>query len=454
MKHFFVFFFTAINTLSAQPIIPTTEVLLFADPSTGLPSLLVSDTMMLQGHQLEKSLSVEFPKAFNKTNFNKHQVIIGDHLFFIDDGNGPIIFYNHNRFKHIGPNFRHRNQFGAASFTYNNKLYMWGGEGLFSSTNILTAFNFKTTQWEQIKTFNCKIQPRSHMVYTLNHDKLMIYNGLRNDSKFFNDKAAAIDNYVHILDLKTLIWTKGAKIKKDYSLINSDTSFQTYFSKDNSYYIIRDRQIYEYNLIENFIKLYRLNDQIDIENIIYSKKTDHVSYLFKDKNGKIKFISENIGAFLGEPLKTDTLFVSIKDWTKQALILAIGILSVTITVLFWRRLAKRKETAFIYISKTKQFKYLNNTLPEIEPLKKVILLKFFNSGNYVKLQDINNTIGQLEPHLGFDALNKKRENILDNLKTLLAVFLQMEKADIFKRRKNFSDKRIIEIKLNIPTKIV
>lgn len=51
-------------------------------------------------------------------------------------------------------------------------------------------------------------------------------------------------------------------------------------------------------------------------------------------------------------------------------------------------------------------------------------------------------------------LIKKRENILDNLKTLLAVFLQMEKADIFKRRKNFSDKRIIEIKLNIPTKIV
>lgn len=452
MRRFFVLFIITINTLAAQHKIPTTDVLLFADPSTGLPSLLVSDTIMLQGHQLEKSLSVEFPKAFNKTNFNKHQVVIQDTLFFIDDGNGPIIFYTHNRFKHIGTDFRHRNQFGAASFAYNNKLYMWGGEGLFTTKNILTGFSFKSTQWQHIKTINRRINPRSHMVYTLNHNKLRIYGGIRSDSEFFNGKAPTIDNYVHILDLKSLTWTKGRKIKKVFR-IDSDTPFKNHFNKDNSYYIIKNEQVLEYNLAENYIKSYRLNDQIDITNIIYSKKTDHVSYLFKDKNGQIKFFSETIGAFLGQPFKTDTLFVSITDWSQQALIVIIAIIAIAISILFWRRQAKPKEEAFVYLSKSKQFKYLNQTLPEIDPLKKTVLLKLFHSGNYVKLQELNQTIAQIKPHLGFDALNKKRENILNDLKVLLAVFLQMELAEIFIRRKTASDKRIIEIKLNVPTKI-
>ena len=304
------------------------EVLLFEQPSTGRPALLVSDTLLITGPKLHDTTIIKKPLNISTAHFKKYRSVIKDVSFMIDDGGGPIIKMADNDISLITNEPRQNNQFGAACFSFNNDIYLWGGRGLFATKNILTSYNFNAHKWQRINTSGITISPRSHMIYTANNHQLWVYGGVNIDDQNLSSKKNELNHRVYVLDLNTMTWKKGPKIKHKYAAHTNGNAHQ-YFIKNTSFFLIDQNYIHEYNFEDNYIKTYANKQSKHIESIIYSHKTDTVSYLFKTPNNQLKFTATSLNNFLNKPLLTDQLYLKQTNW----IFIPVGVLLLTLILI-------------------------------------------------------------------------------------------------------------------------
>ena len=67
----------------------------------------------------------EFIRRFHPVAVSKNQ------LFFVLDGCGEVYEFKNDTIKRLDNSFDHKNQFGSAMYQYQNKVFMFGGYGLF-----------------------------------------------------------------------------------------------------------------------------------------------------------------------------------------------------------------------------------------------------------------------------------------------------------------------------------
>jgi hypothetical protein len=95
------------------------------------------------------SLVVFLKKGFNNTNFKT--INFPDKTYFVLNGGGPVLTFDNKSLIRIDNSVEQRNQFGAALFLHENKIFMYGGYGFWTYKDYLTYFDFSSNQWERHK---------------------------------------------------------------------------------------------------------------------------------------------------------------------------------------------------------------------------------------------------------------------------------------------------------------
>ena len=120
-------------------------------------------------------------------------------------GGGPVLQLENNKNNRIDNSVEQRNQYGAATFSYKNKLFMYGGYGFWVFKNYTTYYDTDSSQWELFKT-KSENQPNARWkpLHNLINNKLYVFGGR---SSFPENKMVDVvlkDLFVIDLEKKTI----------------------------------------------------------------------------------------------------------------------------------------------------------------------------------------------------------------------------------------------------------
>ena len=182
------------------------------------------------------SLILFHPKGFNNTNF---KVIQSEkNIYLVLNGGGPVLQLKKDSIVRIDNSVEQKNQFGAATFVYKNKMYMYGGYGFWSFKNYTTYYDFSSNQWELFRT-QAEIQPQSRWkpLFDLKDNKLYIMGGRSSLPENYMTDVILKDLFVIDMDLKT--------IKNLSNKVNPKTPLL--FHSHNNGFLFDNKRAYLYN---------------------------------------------------------------------------------------------------------------------------------------------------------------------------------------------------------------
>ena len=456
IKYYFVsvllFLFTTTNVKCQQNYTIESNYILFEDAATGEPVLKYNDSMLVRGFKLDTHIKTSFPKNLKANNFSDYHYQIKDKNYFVSSGGGLVLEFKENNFKRIDNSFRHKNQFRASHFVYNNALYLWGGYGLFTHKNILTYYDFNSKEWllEEIKIPET-LKPRANALHMVFNDNLYIIGGFRSKNNTTNLKEPRIraDEFVWRLNLKTFEWHKEKKHTPIQTLRNLELSKRKHFQIDQKLFIF-DLNIEEIDLFNDTKKTYQNKTQVQVRNIIYHSKNQYITYIY-ESDGELKIKSEPLNNLVGKLIKKETFY---KEGIHQIILKFLLILSIVCLFVFlfnkYKSNKKKLKKQIIYKSKDDLFFSIKNAPIKLNKMPFNILKLFVNNQNqYISFALLNEVINEGIGEQNYITLNKRRERVINELTAELSNKLKIEKKSIIITRKNEIDKRIKEIKLNV-----
>eukprot|EP01091_Cochliopodium_minus_P011563 TRINITY_DN3311_c0_g2_i2.p1 TRINITY_DN3311_c0_g2~~TRINITY_DN3311_c0_g2_i2.p1 ORF type:complete len:925 (-),score=275.28 TRINITY_DN3311_c0_g2_i2:403-3177(-) len=90
---------------------------------------------------------------------------------------------------------------GHSAIAYENKIYIFGGEGPFKEQfNEIFCYDITTLTWSKIQSLGSLPTPRSYHTATLFNDQMIIFGGVCEDNQIFDT--------IHCLNLKTNMWSQ------------------------------------------------------------------------------------------------------------------------------------------------------------------------------------------------------------------------------------------------------
>ena len=205
------------------------------------------------------SLILFHKKGFNNTNFKA--INSKDNTYLLLDGGGPVLQLKNDSIIRIDNSVEQKNQFGAANFTYKNKMYMYGGYGMWSFKNYTTYYDFSSNQWELFITQSQK-QPHSRWkpIFNLVGNKLYVLGG-RSSQNNMTDIILK-DMFVIDMDLKTIKTLSEEVSPKTPLLFHSHNNG---FALDNKRAFLYNNSVKAFDFPNNKFYNYKQN------NLFYQK---------------------------------------------------------------------------------------------------------------------------------------------------------------------------------------
>jgi hypothetical protein len=258
------------------------------------------------------SLILFHKKGFKNANFKV--INTEENTYLVLDGGGPVLQLKNDSIIRIDNSVEQKNQFGAANFVYKNKMYMYGGYGMWSFKNYTTYYDFSSNQWELFKTQSQK-QPHSRWkpIFNLVGNKLYVLGGRSSLPENYMTDFILKDMFVIDMDLKTIKTLSEEVNPKTPLLFHSHNNG---FALDNTRAFLYNNSVKAFDFPNNKFYNYKQN------NLFYQKLegTPILSFvdtlaLVKKINGTKKLVllqtselkkdlAESFPIFLSPPEKT------------------------------------------------------------------------------------------------------------------------------------------------------
>ena len=373
----------------------------------------------------------------------------GSH-YFIDRGIGEVYKLVNDTLKRIDKSFHHQNQYGGTIFSYNNKIYCFGGYGLFTFKNIITCFDEKLQEWFGIDYPIDELlpKPRKDCVSQLIGNRLYISRG---NFGLETSPSLVAFNDVWYFDLKKCNWKKLGIMK--------DTTISPLIGTTNIYSnVLRAHQgvIHDFDFKKNKLKKY------------FSEEFTSVNYILQDSSKNFLCVIQNSNhstrhalvvtkkEFLKEPKSAAPLYFAENESSnllknpKIYFIIALTLLILSVPFYLKKKKSKSESVLESNLFSLKNGEVYFNNEPinsSFSPIEVTLLTLFQESeNNTLELAEINLV-------LEFDqatqeTIKKRREVCIKALRQKISRLTDIHVEDVFIELKNHNDKRIKLLKLN------
>ena len=361
----------------------------------------------------------------------------------VTKGGGVLYRFKDNSFERLDKSFEHRNKYRSYDFTFENKIFSYGGYGLFMTNSNLTFFNELNQEWSEFFFHpDSKIPaPRQRMFGQLEDFFLYVAGGT---NKRVNEELELNYNVledVWKLDLNTHFWTYLGKTNFDFSdnsnnLFSPSTLKVSYNSRTLA---ISSGEVFWFDIKNNHIKefmdvnpiLFESIDRIDFNpttNLFMISKLKHNSQSYR-------FIFMTPSELLGNSVNEHPLYNNDIQYELYFLssILLLGI----ILVIYFKTKTKSSYSVIL----TNSNKIQKELSSEDFSVMKLILKE------YPTAVDFPSILTFFEPNLSYESRVKKLRLSIGRIDKVLMVHTK-SKGSVLKFRQNKNDRRIKEVYLN------
>ncbi len=372
-----------------------------------------------EGHTFEELLGRFLPLAIGK-----------GHYLLIQDGCGMVYELKHDTLKRIDHSFDQKNQFGSALYAYDQRVYMFGGYGLFEVKNTHTYFDIATKEWYQVSRQSYACPPKRSTPYFIQqNEELYVMGGVE---KFFDKNKIYTDIWHYDPAQKT--WELLGELNPDFVqrtrirgfVQNKDYKIFTYSDKLTLVDVVNNKY-YSY-ISSRYFPIHRLVPDSKLKYIMVAR---HITSAGQD-------------AFLKVQQKEDVLYGNPTEYYlykpislfKQLPVETYLWISVLLNLFFFFLLFYIRR-----ISKTAWYKPKNPVLHRAEFTEvEWTVLKLIKETQELELSALNSYFD--EPGLSYETLKKRRESFIKALRIKLALLTRRDVERLLPESKHPLDKRM------------
>ena len=377
-------------------------------------------------------------KKFTPTSFILSA--IGEKLYLISNLGGAVLEIKGNEIHRIDHSFEHKMQINGQLFTYDNRIFKFGGYGFWSARNFFTYFDLNSKEWEVYSPVQGdKIPPGLFDVNQFkNENGVTYFNGITinpNDLLKF-EKSQDIWHF----NLKSKTWDYIGKSAVYFGNNPHNFQYQNYYIAFNE-----ERRIIRVNFTDNTYEIFsneaistKISDQFRpiVENgKIYFFVNNH-------SNFGIELISIQIADFFGTSLEKNT-FIEVDLWKKYSPY-AFGIFGLIILLSVAYFALKFRRSKSTYIRDKNGILYVGNAAINFEE-NELIVLRHLLKKDDVPNSELLSLVEQKGVHFSHNI--RIKNDVLNQLNLKLKAVLQVDMNFII-FKKSDTDSRLKVYRLN------
>lgn len=448
MNRFLFFFLITLITCQSQSIYRSDQHLLFKEAKSSQAVLIIKDSLVYKGISLQPKTLLHTAFLDDLKSYIPFQIQTKN--FLVHSGCGPVLEWRNDSIVRIDKSFLHLNQINSVSFVYNKAIYFFGGYGLFTFKNILTKYNFKTKEWDEIETNGIHPTPRSKAHGIVTGNNLYVFSGYEKDENNFQEQKDC-KPIVWKLNLQSMQWSELGKYAPINNITSKDAPVPSFTIKDKLYIIpvLQFNKVIEIDINNNTVTAFEGTAK-NVSNPFFDVKTNQVVYLNKNADGLKSIMHTPLKEFLGKQVSQQAFilpwYLSFNSTTIIMVILSFVL--VLILYIYKRKFRFIPFNGITFYATNAIFYYRGKPLDTLEDAELLILEYLVqNSYRFVSLNELNHLYENEVNKNNFSTVVKRREVAFASLISKLQILTATNESDILIYQKNKEDKRIKEIKL-------
>ena len=216
-------------------------------------------------------------------------------VLFFAGGGGQVYLFEDSSILRQDKSFLQKNQFGAASFEYKDKIILYSGYGFYSYKPYMTEFSDKTNEWFLRPYAANQYLPKGRQAVVYQVDKKRGYfymsSGYTLNKPYFEDVENLDLNDVWRFDLNTNKWKQLGYINDDRRIRNLRFPF---FAGGNFYAIEKgpNNAVVKINIAKNSFEKFKTEHLVDQSLVeygaVYNTKDGNILLVTKGKDQRDK----------------------------------------------------------------------------------------------------------------------------------------------------------------------
>jgi hypothetical protein len=351
-------------------------------------------------------------------------------VYLIHNGCGIVLELYKGRLQRIDHSFAHRNQFGAVAYVFKGKPYMFGGYGFFETKNVHTSFLPSIGEWLEVDEYS-KQRPSPRQGSFIVREKSQIYL-----------IGGHTEDHPQKLNFIPEIWRYSIRQKRWTLLGDLTPTWRTALANTNqttpigSYLINSGDEVWELDAKRNRVRRYKQPFYFSVRKWLVSKDRKWVLMAIDGSNSLgFELRVKQKAKVLGSPLQVDKMYIKA-SWYKllsyQDLFYASLLLPLFILGLWFYSKRSWKPIRFLPNSNKLQEKDFDATEWRfLQELQKQGQLELSAVHTYMN-----------EAGLSYDALKKRRETFLKNLRIKIALVAHLQIDSVLMEVRHPQDRRV------------
>jgi hypothetical protein len=351
-------------------------------------------------------------------------------VYLIHNGCGIVLELYKGRLQRIDHSFAHRNQFGAVAYVFKGKPYMFGGYGFFETKNVHTSFLPSIGEWLEVDEYS-KQRPSPRQGSFIVREKSQIYL-----------IGGHTEDHPQKLNFIPEIWRYSIRQKRWTLLGDLTPTWRTALANTNqttpigSYLINSGDEVWELDAKRNRVRRYKQPFYFSVRKWLVSKDRKWVLMAIDGSNSLgFELRVKQKAKVLGRPLQVDKMYIKA-SWYKllsyQDLFYASLLLPLFILGLWFYSKRSWKPIRFLPNSNKLQEKDFDATEWRfLQELQKQSQLELSAVHTYMN-----------EDGLSYDALKKRRETFLKNLRIKIALVAHLQIDSVLMEVRHPQDRRV------------
>lgn len=395
----------------------------------------------------EMTASDPIPFKFSDTTFARkfvpasHNLFrVNNKLYLADNLGGMVHELRGNELIRIDQSFEHKMQINSASFTFDNRIFKFGGYGFWSARNFFTYFDLNSKEWEAYAPVQGdEIPPGLFDVNQfINGDQITYFNGVSINP--FDNLKFEKNQSIWRFNLRSKTWENRGKTTLFFG--NNPQNFQY----KNYYFAFTDeRRIIRVNFNDNSYEIYS-NEAVSSK--ISPKLKPFVEneriYFFENNHASagIDLVSIPLAEFLGKSQSKEN-FIEIDFWATYSpyFNLVLGLILLGLIAYIWRKYRPAKPTL---ITDKNGMLYVGNAAINFDETE-LKVLRYLLKKDDVPNSELLELVEQKGVHFSHNI--RMKNDILNQLNLKLKAILQVD-VNFIIFKKSDTDSRLKVYRLN------